>query len=101
MVILSILLSNFISKRNGKLMQEINVFKDKRIKITTKVINIRHQIHQIIRMVNRIQENHPRVSLKINLKLQKAHLWSKCLARVRQFHGVDEWLPYVYSCSLH
>ena len=38
LVILSIPLSNFISKRNGKLIQEINVFKDKRIQITTEVI---------------------------------------------------------------
>lgn len=35
LVILSIPLSNFISKRNGKLIQEINSFKDKRIQITT------------------------------------------------------------------
>jgi ATP-binding cassette subfamily C (CFTR/MRP) protein 4 len=37
-VILSVPLSNFISKRNGKLVEEINTYKDKRIQITTEVI---------------------------------------------------------------
>jgi len=37
-VALIIPISNFISKNNGKLIQEINVFKDKRIRITTEVI---------------------------------------------------------------
>ncbi len=38
LVILSVPLSNCISRRNGALIQEINVFKDKRIQITTEVI---------------------------------------------------------------
>jgi hypothetical protein len=28
-------ISNFVSKRNGKLIQKINIYKDERIKTTT------------------------------------------------------------------
>jgi len=37
-VLLVLPISNFISKYNGKLLQEINVYKDRRIKTTTEVI---------------------------------------------------------------
>jgi ABC-type bacteriocin/lantibiotic exporter with double-glycine peptidase domain len=37
-VLLVLPISNFISRYNGKLLQEINVYKDRRIKTTTEVI---------------------------------------------------------------
>lgn len=37
-VLLVLPISNFISKYNGKLLQEINIYKDRRIKTTTEVM---------------------------------------------------------------